>query len=88
LQHDRVLTCAQPSELHDLPVGELQRVVMHVGLLQVDLPEPSRLLPDEFLTPEDLKNILAFHFPLECDLRAGKKAYCYRWLLDLLRSHQ
>jgi hypothetical protein len=69
-----VLTFAQLSELHDLPVGELQRVVMHVGLLQVDLPEPSHLLPDEF----PIKNILALHFPLECDLRTGKKAYCYR----------
>jgi hypothetical protein len=55
---------------------------MHVLLLHVDLPESSYLLPDEFLASEYFENILAHHFPLECDLRAGKKAYCYRWLLD------
>jgi hypothetical protein len=55
---------------------------MHVGLLQVDLPEPRYFLPDEFLAPEDLKNMLARHFLLEGDLRAGKQAYCYGWLFD------
>jgi hypothetical protein len=55
---------------------------MRVGLLHVDLPEPRYLLPDKFLTPEDFKNMLALHFPVECDLRAGKKAYRYGWLFD------
>jgi hypothetical protein len=55
---------------------------MHVGLLQVDLPESSYLLTDQFLTPEDFKNALTLHFPLERNLRAGKKTHCYRWLLD------
>jgi hypothetical protein len=32
LQHDCVLTFAQPGHEHDLPVGELKRIVMHVGL--------------------------------------------------------
>jgi hypothetical protein len=58
-----VLSFTQPGKQHDLPIGKLQRVVMRVGLLQVDLPEPRYLLRDKFLTPEDLKNRLAFDFP-------------------------
>ena len=75
LQHRRVLTLVQPGEQHDLPVGELQRVVMRVWLLQLDLPESSYLLPNELLAPEDLKKMLALHFPLERALRAGKKTH-------------
>jgi hypothetical protein len=82
LQHGRVLTFAQPGELYDLTVRELQRVVMHVGLLQVDLLESRYLVTDQFLASEDLKNMLAFDFRLECDLRAGNKTHCYGWLFD------
>ena len=39
MQHDGVLTFAQPGHEHDLPVGELKRIVMHVGLVFVDLLE-------------------------------------------------
>jgi hypothetical protein len=39
LQHDGVLTFAQPGHEHDLPVKELKRIVMHVGLVFVDLLE-------------------------------------------------
>src|SRR5208282_5699699 len=77
LQHGRVLTFREPGKQHDLPVGELQRVVMHVWLLHLDLPESSYLLPDEFLATDELKNTLAFDFRLECDLRAGKKTHSY-----------
>ena len=73
LGDNKMLSFAQPGEQHDLPVGKLQRVVMHVGLFQVDLPEPCHLLTDQFLAPEDLKNTLTFDFRLECDLGAGKK---------------
>jgi hypothetical protein len=43
LQHDHVLTFAQAGDQHRLPVGELQRIMMYVGLICVDLPEPSHL---------------------------------------------
>ena len=33
---------------HDLPVGELQRVVMHVGTVHVELPEPGHLIGGHF----------------------------------------
>jgi hypothetical protein len=46
LQHDGVLTFAQPGHEHDLPVGELKRIVMHVGLAFVDLLEASHLLAE------------------------------------------
>ena len=39
LQHGCVLAFAQPGEQHSLPVGELQRIVMHVRLVRVQLPE-------------------------------------------------
>jgi hypothetical protein len=45
LQHSRVLTLAQLCQQHDLPVGELQRIMMGVGPIVVDLPEPSHLVP-------------------------------------------
>jgi hypothetical protein len=77
-----VLTFVEPGEQHDLPVGELQRVMMRVWLLHLDLPKSSYLLPDEFLAPEDLKNMLALHFPLERDLRTGKKKHGYMGFSD------
>ena len=75
VQYRRVLTFAQPGEERDLPVGELQSVVMRVWLLRLDLPESSHLIHDEFLTPEDLKKMIALHCPLERDLRAGTKTH-------------
>jgi hypothetical protein len=41
LQHGRVLTHAQTSEQHDLPVWELKRIVMYTRLFLVDLSEPG-----------------------------------------------
>jgi len=44
LQHSRLLTLAQLCQQHDLPVGELQRIMMGTGLIVVYLPEPSHLV--------------------------------------------
>jgi hypothetical protein len=46
-------------------------------LLQVDLLESRYLVTDQFLAPEDLKNMLAFDFRLECNLRSRKHTHCY-----------
>jgi len=46
LQDGQVLPFAQACDLHDLPVGEFQRIMMRMGIFQVYLPEPSHLLPD------------------------------------------
>jgi hypothetical protein len=39
LQHRRVLAFAQPVEQHDLPARELERIVMRVRIVDVDLSE-------------------------------------------------
>ena len=82
LQHGRVLTFAQPGKLHDLTIGELQGVMMHAGLLQVDPPKSSYLRTDQLLAPDDIKNMLAFDFLRKCYLRSRKEAHCYGWLFD------
>jgi len=65
-----VLAFAQPGEQNGLPVGELQRIVMHVRLAHVDLPELSHFLP-EFHDGEKTKNALVNDYLFERDLRAG-----------------
>ena len=85
MQHNCVLTLTELGEQHNLPVGELECVVMHVRLILLDLPEPCHFFPN--LSPglqarKETKSMLVFDLFLECDLRAGKKAYCYSWLLD------
>ena len=44
LQHGRALAFAQQRQHHDLPVGKLERIVMNLGLAQIDLAEPSNLV--------------------------------------------
>jgi hypothetical protein len=68
-----VLPFAHPSEQHDLPVGELQRIVMHAWLAHVDLPELRHFLPElpEFHAREKSKRALVLDFLFERDLRAG-----------------
>ena len=44
LQHGRALALGQTRQQNDLPVGELQRIMMGVGPIVVDLPEPSDLV--------------------------------------------
>ena len=76
LQHGRVLAYAYTSEQHDLTIGELKRVVMHVRLLLLDLPEPSHRMIDllrfplEKAPPKSRNHTLDFAF--ERDLGARK----------------
>jgi len=44
LQHSQGLPFAQAGDLNDPSVREFQRVVMGIGLVQIDLPEPGHLL--------------------------------------------
>src|SRR6266536_5323717 len=80
LQDGRALTSAQSREQHDLPAGEFERIVIHVRLVVVDLPEPSHFFPNLSVREEGPKRSGVFHFVLERELRAGKKAHCHRWL--------
>jgi len=70
LQHRRALAFAKAREQHGLPVGELQRIVMHARLAHVDLPQSSYFLP-EFHVREKSKSALVLDFLFERDLRAG-----------------
>src|ERR1700676_1041720 len=78
LQHSRLLTHAEPGEQHNLPVGELKRVVMHVRLLLLDLPEPSHF-PPELFPRHPVREENALDLVLERNLRAGKKAHGHVW---------
>jgi hypothetical protein len=73
LQDRRALTLAQASQQHDLPAGELQRIVMNMRLIHIDLPEAGDLLLDPS-NREETEGRLAFDIPLKCKLSAGKQA--------------
>lgn len=74
LQHGRTLTFAQLRQQNDLPIGKLERIMMDVGLVHVDLPELSHLVPELTLWAKCTAG-LALHFILEGELRTGKQAY-------------
>jgi NAD(P)-dependent dehydrogenase (short-subunit alcohol dehydrogenase family) len=46
LQHGRILAFAQLGDQHDPSAGEFQRIMMHVGVVRVDVPEPSHFLTE------------------------------------------
>jgi hypothetical protein len=46
VQRSRLLILTETGEQHNLPVGELECVVMHVRLLLLDLSETVPLLPE------------------------------------------
>ncbi len=49
LQHAQPLTFAQRGNQHDLRVGKLQRIVMRVRIVHVDLSEPNDFLPELYV---------------------------------------
>jgi hypothetical protein len=53
--------------------------MMYVGLIRVDLPEPSHLLPklpEPQARQEAAKGMVALHLLFERHLCAGKKTHC------------
>jgi hypothetical protein len=81
LQHGRVLTYAQTSEQHDLPVWELKRIVMYTWLFLVDLPEPGHFR-SKLSSRRPFREGNALDILLERDLRAGQKAHRHVWFSD------
>ena len=90
LQHRRPLALAQTGDQHDLPVGELQGVVMHVRAVHVDLPEPGHLVSN-FAEPHARqqavsmvalleRNVLDIHFRAN-DGAQNLEIYarCFQW---------
>src|SRR5262249_20451206 len=84
LQDGRVLPLTESGEHDDLTVGKLKRIVMHVGLILLDLLEP-RHFPKLFRwlqAREESESMLVLDLFLERDLRAGKKTYRHVWFPD------
>ena len=65
LQHRRVLTLAKISDQHDASVRELERIVVHRPVIEVDLPEASHLVRQ---SPggQEREPSVAFDFFFEC----------------------
>ena len=76
LQNRRVLALVQRGEQHNVPTGEFQRIVMHVRLVQMDLPEPSYFFTNRLRLAKKTKpRRLPLDLLLEHNLGARKKAY-------------
>jgi hypothetical protein len=52
LQHRRVLTLTKFGNQYDLPVGELQRIMVRCLLTEVHLPESGDLMARLLSSPE------------------------------------
>src|SRR5581483_8307230 len=76
LQHGSGLTFAQPRQQHDLPVGELERVVMRRRTVQIDLTKARQALADLLVRQQtDCEVRLAFDILVERDLSAREQTY-------------
>jgi len=70
-----VLAWPQPGDKHGPPVGKFQRVMMGIGVAQVDLPKPSHIGPK--LAPawqQAAEDMIVFGFPIEHYLCARQQA--------------
>ena len=76
-----MLAWPQPGDKHGPPVGKFQRVMMGIGVAQVDLPKPSHIGPK--LAPawqQAAEDMIVFGFPIEHHLCARQQADRDRWL--------
>jgi hypothetical protein len=71
LQDGGSLTFAQVVHTHDLPIGKLQGVVMHMRLVHIDLPETSDLVR-KLSSGQEAPSTLALDFVLERDFCSRK----------------
>src|SRR5947199_4419401 len=83
LDHGGVLSRPQPREQHDPPIGEFQRIVVRMGILQVDLPEPGHISPELAQARQHpAEGMIEFSLLLEHYLRTRKQADRDRRLSD------
>jgi hypothetical protein len=86
LQDRAALTRPQSREQDDLPVGELDRIVMSGGVVLVDLAEPTQpvaRVPSGLVEEQRLQHgIIPLHFRFEGDLGARQQADRDRWLAE------
>jgi len=79
LQHGGVLAFTQPGEQYNLPVGELERIVMRMRFGLVDPPETGRCRCS-FALWEHAKHVPVLNFLFERDFCARENAYRHIWL--------
>src|SRR5262245_37414624 len=80
-----MLTWSQPGHQHDPSVRELQRVVVGVRLLRIDLPETSHAVSEPAKTEarqQAPESVLVLGLTVEHYFRTGKKADSHIWLSD------
>jgi hypothetical protein len=73
LQHRRALSLAETGHKYDLPVWELERIMVHVRLMRINLPETG----DPLLDPahwQEAERRLAQNVLLECQFGTGHEA--------------
>ena len=70
LKHCRMLACTQTCQENHLAAREFQRVVMLVGIVQVDLPEPRHVFP-QLLVGEEPERVIALDIAVEYQFGAG-----------------
>jgi hypothetical protein len=81
LQHGGVLPDAQAGQQRNLAAGKFKRVVMLVGTVQVDLPEPRDVF-SQLLVGEGSERVIALDVAVEHQLGPGKKAHRHVGLSD------
>src|SRR5262249_21130830 len=76
LQHHRVLTLAEISDQHDFSIRELERIVVHRAVIEVDLAEASHLVR-QFPGGQEVERRVAFNFSFECKFRSRQQTDSY-----------
>ena len=76
LQHRRVLTLGEISDQHDLSIRELERIVVHRPVIEVDLAEASHLVR-QLPGRQEPERSVAFNFFFECKFRSRQQTDSY-----------
>src|SRR5580704_6822625 len=85
LQYGRSLARNKPRHQHDLAAGELQRVMMNMRIVHVDLAKAGDALVDPGAA-EHAEGAVVVHGLVESDLGAGKETYRYLRLADFAEA--
>jgi hypothetical protein len=70
-----VLARPQTRDKHGPAIGKFQRIMMGIGVAQIDLPEPGHVGPElASAWQQAAKDMVVFGFPIENHLGAWKQA--------------
>jgi hypothetical protein len=81
LQHRGALPDAEAGQQHHLAARKLQRVMMLVGTVRIDLPE-SRDILSQLLVGKESERVVTLDLAVEHELRPRKKAHRHAGLSD------